>query len=367
MRKIKSFLLIALCVFLFSGCGGSADSGSSSSTSSTLHNTVTSVLTGTWVFDESSGYIGKGTIVGTATPIYLSHVTDAKLSFSDISFATSADASAGTANVFYSHIASARDNNSNALGNLTIRSYTSSTATTKTQSMVLTRITNNEWSFSNGSTTIIVNFISGSSNKISVQISGTGYLSSVGSYCDYTVNFYFIKTSSTPTTDEESTEEDTTTETETSISEILEGNWKLITEDEAVATSTTKGVDRVLTLKLATDIYMKIASINLEADSSTTSQTGTAKITYAQKWTAFDESEVQQGNAGDFSFSKDDTMKIAKVSDGVWRIEDINNANENIVITITSATEISTVWQGTATTLDNDSYYYSITSSFRKE
>ncbi len=365
MRKIKFFLAMALCVFLFSGCGGSKDNSSSSS-SSTLHSKVSGILTGTWVFDESSGYSGKGVITGTTTSIYLAHVTDLKAAFSDISFATSADESAGTASVFYSHTVSARDANLNSLGNLTIRSYTSSSATTKTQNMILTRITDDQWTFSYGSVMIIVNFISGSSNKINIQISGTGYLSSVGSYCDYTVECSMIKTSSTPTTDDESTDEETDT-TDTTVSEILEGNWKLITEDEATATSTTQGTDRVLTLKLATDIYMKIASINLEADSSTTSQTGTAKVTYAQKWTAFDENEVQQGNAGDFSFSKDDTMKLAKVSDGVWRIEDINNANENIVITITSATEISTVWQGTATTLDNDSYYYSITSSFRKE
>lgn len=366
MRNIKIFLAISLCVFLFSGCGGSANSNSSSSASSTLHDSVKSILTGTWMIDESSGYYGKGTIAGTTTAVNLIHVSDLKLSFSEISFATSADESAGTASVFYSYTASAMDTNGNSYGNLHIRSYSSPTATTKTQNMILSHMTDTEWMFSNGSTRIIINLIPGSSNKISLQITGTGYLSSTAQYCSYTIECSMIKTSSTPTTDEESTEEETDT-TEATVSEILGGTWKLTTEDDAVATSTSEGSSKVFSLKLATDVYMTISSINLTSGDNNTSLTGTVKINYAQKWTAFDADNAQYGAVGGFTFSKNDTMKIAQVSDGVWRIEDINNADENIVITINSATETATVWTGIATTLDDDSYLYNITCSFRKQ
>ncbi|MBQ9419899.1 MAG: hypothetical protein IJU31_05915 [Synergistaceae bacterium] len=229
--------------------------------------------------------------------------------------------------------------------------------------MVITRENNDKWIISSSSTKITINISSWTTPKINIEMSGSGSNSTLGNY-SYNLICSLTKTSSTASTDEES--EDSSS-TDTTIADTLEGTWKLTKETEATATSTTLGSDKELTLKLASDVYLIISNINLAPDNNTTSQTGTATVVYSQKWTAYDSDEIQQGSTGAFTFSKNETMKIAREEDGVWRIEDTTNSNEHIDVTIASSSEITTVWQGTTTTLDNSSYYYEITCSFRKQ
>ena len=119
---------------------------------------------------------------------------------------------------------------------------------------------------------------------------------------------------------------------------------------------------------------MILSSVDLEPENNTTSLTGTVQVKYEQRWTAYEEgSEVMLGTPGAFALSKDEKMKLVKVSDGEWRIEDTKNSNENIVVTVGSSNdEISTVWTGTTTNddsfvFDGDDYTYEITCSFRKQ
>ena len=99
--------------------------------------------------------------------------------------------------------------------------------------------------------------------------------------------------------------------------------------------------------------------------------------TYSQTWNAFynaDETHPTESQAdGKFKFIKDEEMKLAKVSDTKWRIEDTDNQGTNedeyIELTLTSNnTLIETEWHGiaTPTDLDGDTYYYIIKASFRK-
>ena len=366
MRKINFLLAMAFLVFIFSGCGGSASSDSTSTDASTLHTTISNLLTGTWVFDESD-FTGKATST-TGTSILFYSVKNFRMSFSDVAFDNATTDSEASVTVFYSYSSSARyESTGTAIGDFSIKSY-SDTSTTKTKEMTLARITDDEWVLSSSSSsvpTIVINKTS--SRQIEVTLTGTVYFSSISENCTYTITAPLVKSSSTPSTDESDYDEETTT----SVSSILEGTWKLITEDSATATSTTQGTSKVLDLRLATDIYLNLSNIALISGDTATSQTGSIDVQYAQKWQAFYSTNNSIQASGDFTFSKNETMKFAHLSDSnVWRIEDINNADENIVITIDESdnTIINTEWKGLATTLDDgDTYYYEITASFRKQ
>ena len=71
MRKLKTWSLLfimALCVMIFSGCGGSYTEDESSSTDDNsdtttedVSTTIADILTGSWQFDEASTYKGNAT------------------------------------------------------------------------------------------------------------------------------------------------------------------------------------------------------------------------------------------------------------------------------------------------------------------
>ena len=364
MRKTKFLLAMALLVFIFSGCGGSASSDSSSSTdASTLHTTISDTLTGTWAFDESY-FTGKATSTAGTSILFYS-VKNFRMSFADIEFDDTTIDSEASVTVFYSYTSSARYESSDvSLGDFSVKSYTN-TSTTRTQEMLLSRVTDDEWILSSSSSNVPSIIITRtSSRKIEVQLTGTAYLSGINNNCHYTIIAPLVKTSTTASTEDS----ETTTSEDTSATGTLTGKWKLSSVTSATATSAKLGTDRILDLRLGTGINLNISSIDLQPDENTTSLTGTAVVSYDQTWTAFDDYEEMQGNEGDFTFGKtNNTMKIIKIDDSNWRIEDLANENENIVITIVSSNEISTVWNGTATTLDNENYYYEIECSFRKQ
>ena len=369
MRKVNFLLAMAFLVFIFSGCGGSADSNSETGgdDASALHTEITNILTGTWVFDETD-FAGKATSTTDAS-ILLYSVKEFRMSFSGIEFNSTATNSAANITVFYSFTSSARYESGSALGNVSVKSYSDTSSTIRTQEMVLTRVTDEQWVLSSSSSRVPDIIITrSSSRKIDVVLSGTGYLEGINGNCSYSINGSLVKTSDTPSTEDNSG----SSTGETNIKDILEGTWKLITEDEATAISTTEGILKVLALRLATSVDIKLSSIDLKPDDNTTSQTGTVKVFYHQKWQAFNTNNNNIQATGDFIISKDETMKIAQVSAYVWRIEDITNDNENITVTINENDNsiISVTYKGTATTLEDEdygSYYYDITASFRKQ
>ncbi|MBQ7197185.1 MAG: hypothetical protein IJS40_07220 [Synergistaceae bacterium] len=373
MRKIKFLLAMALLVFLFSGCGGSAgDDSSESGDASELHETIVSTLQGNWFFNDNDYFSGKATSANNES-LLLYTVKYFKISIADITFDNTTTDSEASATVFYSYTSSARyENTSTSLGTFTIRSYSDDTSTTRTQEMVLSRVTDDEWILSSPSSSVPAILITlSSSRKANVQLTGTTYFTGLNSDCSYTINTSFIKTSDEATTDDNS---DDSTSTESTITDILTGTWKFSTGDDssssASATSNTQGSDKVLTLRLASDVYMTFSNMDLALNNNTTSQTGTAQVVYNQSWTAWDESDIRVMDEGDFTFSRDisaDPMKLVQVDTSVWRIEDTEDKNQNVVITVESNTLISTVWSGTATTLDGDSYRYEIECSFRKQ
>ena len=375
MRSIKILLAMSLLVFLFSGCGGSSGGDSDDTDASTLHTTIVSTLEGNWFFDKNSEVPGTATNTANES-ISLYSVKNFKISVSDIVFDDTTIDSEASATVFYSYTSSARYANTTVeLGNFIVKSY-SDNSTTGTQEMILTVASNDQWVLSSPSSNIPKIIITRStSRKINVQMTGTMNFSAISDTCDYTITGSMIKTSDTPTTDD--TDEDSGgSTTESSIAKILTGTWKFSTGDDstASATSDTQGTEKILTLRLASDVYMILSSVDLEPENNTTSLTGTVQVKYEQRWTAYEEgSEVMLGTPGAFALSKDEKMKLVKVSDGEWRIEDTKNSNENIVVTVGSSNdEISTVWTGTTTNddsfvFDGDDYTYEITCSFRKQ
>ena len=372
MRKIKFLLAIALLVFVFSGCGGSSSSDSGSSDESTdateLHATIASDFTGDWLFNDNDDFSGKVTDSANRS-ILLYSVKKFKLSIDDVVFDSTAVDSEASATVFYSFSSSAEYEDSNvSLGTFNLKSYTDS-STIKTQEMVLSRISDEEWMLSSGSSNVPNILITrSSSRKISVQLSGTTNFN--GSTCDYTITASsMVKNSNTPTTDDDNED---TSDSNTGIKNILEGTWLFSTgeatgETEQATATLNDGSNTSLTLKLASDVNLNISALTLKDEDDTTGLTGTVNVTYSQQWTAYDEYNQMQGSEGGFAFEKkDETMKIIQVENGVWRIEDINNSNENIIITINSNNEIKTVWTGTKDFLGTKCTY-SITCLFRKQ
>lgn len=342
-------------------------------TSTTLHEKIATLLTGQWTFDETSGYTGKATSTkdGNTVNITLGNVTNFKMIFSDITFASDSDESAGSGNVYYSHVSNASYGDISET--FSIKSYEAG-ASTKTQNMTLTRVSDTQWTFSSSSVSIIINLSSLTTGRMTVQMTGTAYLSDLGASCNYTIQGTLVKTSTSTEIDDDSSDSGTDGGEMTGIAEILNGTWKLINETSATATSTTLGSDKVLELRLASNTNIEISEISPDVIGS---QTGTAFVKYSQTWRAFyvtDETHNPESlAAGEFTFSKNERMKIAKTPDNAkWRIEDINNngakEDEYINLTVISNTEISTEWHGLTTTLDDgDTYYYEITSSYRKQ
>ena len=155
MRKIKFLLAMSLLVFVFSGCGGSAGGGDEeSSDASELHTTIVSTLTGSWFFDDNDEFNGRATNTAGAT-IRLYSVKNFQMSVSDITFDNTTADSEASATVFYSYTSSARyENSETVLGdNFSIKSYTNS-STTKTQEMILARVTDEQWTLSSPSSNV---------------------------------------------------------------------------------------------------------------------------------------------------------------------------------------------------------------------
>ena len=373
MRKIKFLTAMALLVFVFSGCGGSAssDSEDSGTTESTLHQQVKAFLEGGWVIDMDfplSGTIQNST---TYTYSYLKNVqnTTFKMVISDVTFLSSADTATGSATVYYYFESPvyASISTGNSSGNFYFKSYTTG-ASTKTQKMTITRdLSDTRWRLRASAFDMIVTIPSFSSEKMTVFLDdGIGNVANVtGSYTCDNIECTLTKT---PDTDYI---EDNSDGTGSDTVDILEGTWLFSTggttgETEEAKAYFNDGSQGTLTLKLASDVNLNISNITLAANESGTGLTGTVDVTYAQKWTAYDTSSQMQGQEGSFAFDKDETMKIIKVADGLWRIEDTANSNENIIITINSSTEIQTVWTGTKNFLGKKCTY-SITCLFRKQ
>ena len=331
-----------------------------------LHTSVNTALKGSWVLDTTSlVYSGTGTINAGATAVTLSKDSEFWISFSDLDFASSSYSSAGNVDVFFSHLATLYDTSGNPQGTLSIKSYTDSSAESKVQNMVIRREADDKWVISSTNTTITVTIASMSIPKISIEMTGSGTNSTLGDYT-YSITCSLMKKSSELSTDDGTS--DDSGSTDSTIADSLEGTWQLSQETSATATSTTLGTDKVLNLTLATNVDLTISNINLTTDDSTTSLTGTARVVYTQKWTAFDSyDETQVGDIGGFTFSKNEVMRLVKIADGQWRIEDINNEDDQILITVVSPTEISTEWNGVTTTLDDMGYRYKIECSFTKK
>jgi len=367
MRKIKFLTAMALLVFIFSGCGGSADSSSEEeSDTTTYHEKISTLITGEWEFKSTSTYNGTAWTAANAT---LGNFENFKMSFSDIEFGSDSQTASGKAKVYYSFTCTAGTSKEKTK----ITSYESS-ASSIYKEMTLTRVSDKEWNFQDSNSSINLKFAdNGTTDTVEVIMTGKGNFEGLGSDCYYRITCTFSKVSASPI-DDTSGSDDTDGKT---IKSILEGTWLFSTgsssgaTESATATSDTAGTTTTLTLKLASDVTLKFADIDLEPDDNTTSLTGTVTVDYAQKWTAYNSSSVKQGADGAFAFSKSNaTMKIIKVDDGIWRIEDTTNSNENIIITINSSTEIQTVWTGSTTANlggNIDSYTYNITCVFRKQ
>lgn len=357
MRKMKFLMALALLVFVFSGCGGSADNGEEESETD-YHETVTNFLTGEWMFDSLAAHSGT---ITTARNLDLKDFGSFRMSFTDIEFGSNSRTASGKGKVYYSLTCTA----GNSQEKIRITTYSGSAYKT----MNLRRSSDSQWHFSDDDTDIYLSF-DDDDEDMNVIISGTGDFEGLGENCAYTISGKFSKTSVNAIEDDSSLAPE---EKEKTIKEILEGTWKFSQGDEsgAKATSNTQGISAVLTLRLASDVYLSLSDINLEPDNNTTSLTGTVRVNYAQRWTAYNStSNVMQGKEGAFAFSKlNEEMKIVQVDAKEWRIEDTENSNENIITTINSENEISTVWTGTtsATLVSTDSYTYDINCSFRKQ
>ncbi len=392
MRKFKTWSLLfimALCVMIFSGCGGSYTEDESSSTDSTtdsdsIASTITSTLNGTWQFDETKGFSGKATYDkdGTSRSITLGHVTDFTISFSGIELTGDSSDLEGTAKVFYSYEGSAYDFDSGVrsydLGSVSIKSYTNETATDKTTLMGLSQVSEQQWilqSTTNLTDRMTITLSSTSKREFSIQWNVPVYIPELNDYCDCVIIGSLIKYSSVPygtstTSDDvsENNSSDSTTTTDKTIDEILKGTWLLHTAESAIATNTTTGAG--MTLNPNAGIKMVFTELS---DFSNSEVTGTADVYFLHQWLALNGS-VLYGNfdvrsyTADNSDVKTQTMTIAKVSDTKWRFEARNTTDSlSVNITIVSDTEISTVWDGWAQVNSLGGYYhYEIECSYRK-
>ncbi len=370
MRKIKFLTAMALLVFIFSGCGGSADSSSEEeSDTTTYHEKITSFLTGQWFAPSTS-------ISRASSMVILSDFGNFNLSLTDIKFASDSDNSAGTAKVYYSILCSVYDRKSNFIENLAIRSYTISSASIYKE-MILTRNSDTEWILqdpdSSEKITLKFDSLTTESANMQINITGSETLSSTNTQFNYTINCEVFKRSATALDD--STPENDAADA-TKIVEILTGTWIFSEGDESGSATALSNVNRDsadVTLELATNVYLIISEINLEPEGNTTSLTGTVKAVYNHQWTARNEKGAMVGTVGGFQFSRTSSeaaMKLIHVRDNIWRIEDTSAGNQHIVITVESDTEISTIWSGITTIIgdvDGNSYNYSITCSFRKQ
>ena len=372
MRRIKFWAFITLMIFAFmsGGCGGSAGSDSESSESD-LHSEVISILEGQWEYD--SGYSATATIAFTDSDTFSATLTksdDLSMSFSDIEFASDSDEAAANLKVYYSHSCSAFFNDAK-IDEFSINSYLNSDSTIY-KDTVLMHVSDNRWRFTakTGSDSLRADIVLTSETKMHVTLVGTS--SSTAGTRSYTIDCDLIKTNKTPKTDYAPSSGSDDTDT-TDIANTLEGTWLFSTgenagETEKAEAALNDGSNSTLTLRLASNVSLDISDITLN---DVTSLTGTVKVKYAHKWTAFDNSNKMQGEEGDFTLDKDETMKIIHVSGNIWRIEDIedkdnNKLNENIILTVNSSNEIKTLWTGTKV-FRGTKCTYTITCSFRKQ
>ena len=232
MRKFKAWSLLfvmALCVMIFSGCGGSytEDEESSSTTtedntttndetvtsgdvttsndvttSSDITSTVISTLTGTWQIDNTKGFSGTGSYTknDTTQSISLSEVAGFTISFSDIELTGSSSDLEGTAKVFYSYESSAYDFNAGVrsydLGSVSVKNYTSESATDKTTLMRLSQINEQQWILqltSNLNERITITLDSESKREFRIQWNVSVYIPGLDDTCDCVISCYMIK------------------------------------------------------------------------------------------------------------------------------------------------------------------------------
>ena len=368
MRKFKAWsllFLMAFCVSVFSGCGGSLD-GNTSETEET--NKISSILTGTWVFDSSGGYSGYATNTeSTSNRVVLAYSSGLKMVFSDFDFSGSSTGYEGSANLFYVHSCAVFSDNTQ-VGTVTIKSYSSSDDSDKTKPMTIKRVDDDEWiltpaSGSSSIPTVTINVASNS--KIDVQWSGTTYISALQGNYNYHISCSFIKTSSTPIYDDDEESEDE----ETTISDILKGTWLLHTEGTSTATNINTGDS--LTLSMSTGNKISF----FDFSEITSSGTGSADVFFSQNWLALDGNEIATGNFAIKSYSDDSSgertqeMTLVKISDTEYRLggKTGNSETVNVNITVASSNEISTQWSGIVYNSKLQGYYnYSVSCSFRK-
>ena len=347
------------------------------STDSTLHQQVKTFLEGGWVVDMD--YPLSSTIQNSTTYArsYLKNVqnTTLKIVISDVTFLSSADYSTGSATVYYYFESPVYDSTSTekSSGNFYFKSY-SSGSSTKTQRMILTYVSgynsSNTWKLRTSDFDMEMTIPSFSSEIMSVEFyNGTGNVAGVtASYTYSNIECTMIKTPDTDYIEDDSD----STGSDMDIENILENTtWLFSTgestgETEQATADLNDGSNTTLTLQLASDVNLNIGEITLTSDESGTGLTGEVNVKYSQRWTAYDEDNQMQGSEGEFAFEKDEKMKIIQVENGVWRIEDTTNSNENVIITINSNNEIKTVWTGTKKFLNKKCTYY-ITCLFRKQ
>ena len=394
MRRFKAWSLLfvmALCVMIFSGCGGSYTEDEESSTTTEDNNTTTddetttsedvttssdvtstiiSTLSGDWQFDEASTYMGHTTYESadnTEHEINLWYVSDYTMAISDITLSGTSPDLTGSANVNYSYVCTALDENGASLGTLSLKSGSAKT-------MTLSQLSANKWLFESTSTSSSSNLnriviTLSSSNIITLQWNVSAYIPGLDDYCDAVIVSSFIKTSGSTSGDStDSGDTETTTSEDKTLDEILKGTWLLNTTTSATATNTTTGT--AMTLNPNSGIKMVFVDFS---DFSSSEVTGSADVYFLQQWFALNGSMLY-GNfdvrsyTADNSDDKTQTMTIAKVSDTEWRFEGRNSTDSlSVNITIVSETEISTVWDGWAQVNSLGGYYhYEIECNYRK-
>ena len=378
MRKLKTWSLLfimALCVMIFSGCGGSYTEDESSSTDDNsdtttedVSTTIADILTGSWQFDEASTYKGNATYESAdkTEQINLWHVSDYAMAISDVALSGTSPDLTGTANVNYSYVCTALDENGVSLGTVSIKSGTAKT-------MTISQVAADKWLLESTSTASSSNInritITLSSNNVmTLQWNVSAYIPALNDYCDAVIRSSFVKNSGSSSGDSDSTSSGDTETTDKTIDEILKGTWLLHTAESAIATNTTTGAG--MTLNPNAGIKMVFTELS---DFSNSEVTGTADVYFLHQWLALNGS-VLYGNfdvrsyTADNSDVKTQTMTITKVSDSEWRFEARNTTDSlSVNITIVSDTEISTVWDGWAQVNSLGGYYhYEIECSYRK-
>ena len=380
MRRLKAWSLLfimALCVMIFSGCGGSytedEENGSTSTDNTTdsdsTASTITNTLTGTWQFDETKGFSGKATYDknGTSRSITLGHVTDLTISFSGIELTGDSSDLEGTAKVFYSYESSAYDFDSSVrsydLGSVSIKSYTNESATDKTTLMGLSQISEQQWilqSTTNLTDRMTITLSSTTKRELTLQWNVNAYIPELNDSCDCVINCTLIKYSSVPygsdSTSDESTSDDNSTSSDSTTSEdsnetfisTLTGTWQFDETSTYAGKATYESADKTeyeMHLWSVTDFTMTFSDITLSGTSPDLA--GSANVIYSYKCTALDKDGNSLGVVN-MNSGTGKTMTLSQLSTNKWLLESTsasNSSNVNrITITLSSSSIMTLQW-----------------------